>query len=186
MNNDLAQFLNGIAALALGSAAVTLSATIMRDELMPMQLKWLGAAGTVVAACVLVLAFVFRSTVIKTPAKIIALVFLLGAISVVIYLRATRVEEISVNSKSYIFMTGWKLSSYGESARRNCLVGQQRAETDYLSDYDLVKCAGPDEIGSLYNDYSAAAVIYVVSYLLLLASLTVLVASVQLIPKPSA
>jgi hypothetical protein len=83
-------------------------------------------------------------------------------------------------------MTGWHLSAYGESANKKCLSATGRQPTDYLSDYDLVKCAGPDEIGSLYKDYSAAGVIYVFSYLMLLASFTLLLSSVQLIPKTNA
>jgi hypothetical protein len=183
MNDDLAGFLNGIAGLAIGAAAAALSATIMKAELMPEQLKWMGTAGTVMTACVLVIAFAFRSAASKTPVKMVAMVVLIVAIIGVIYLRATRVEQITVNNQSYNFMTGWRLSEFGESARKRCLAATSRPPTDQLSDYDLIKCAGPDEIGSLYKDYSSAGVVYVFSYLILLSAFTLLVASVQLVPK---
>lgn len=184
MNDDLAAFLNGIAGLAIGTAAATLSATIMKAELMPEQLKWMGTAGTVMTACVLVIGFAFRPALSKTPVKVVATVALMVTIILVIYLRSTRVEQITVNNQSYNFMTGWRLSEFGESARKRCLAATNRQPTDQLSDYDLIKCAGPDEIGSLYKDYSSAGVVYVFSYLILLSAFTLLVASIQLVPKP--
>jgi hypothetical protein len=183
MNDDLAALLNGVAGLAIGAAAATLSATIMKAELMPEQLKWMGTAGSVVTACVLVIAFSFRVAISKTRVKVAAMVVLIIAIICVVYLRATRVEEITVSNHNYCFMTGWRLSEFGESARERCLAAINRPTTDQLSDYDLIKCAGPDEIGSLYKDYSSAGVAYVFGYLILLSAFTLLVASVQLVPK---
>lgn len=183
MNQDFASFLNGIAGLGLAATAAVLSGTIMKAELMPEQLKWLGAAGIVVATCVLVISFAFRSVVARPGIKGIVLCLLVVAISFVIYLRATRVEEISINGQSYSLMTGWRLSAFGQEAKARCLTDTKRSVTDYLSDYELVKCAGPDQIRALFRDYSAAGVVYVLSYLTLLACFTLLVSSVQLVPK---
>jgi hypothetical protein len=165
-------YINGLAALAIASTAAALSATLLKTELLPEQLGWLGGAGTVVAACMIAITFTFRRGLERRGVKpILACVLGLTCIFVV-WLRAARVVEVTVGGSNHRLLVGGQLTPSGETAKATC-----KAD----SDEQLVSCAGIDLIPVLFGgSYKRAMYYYIWSYLLMLAAFVPLISALDL------
>ncbi len=179
MKSEFGTFLDGIIGLALSGGAAALSATVVKADLLPDKLQWLGAAGAVVAACALLLGFVMRPCIIGRTSRILMFLLVAALVGVVV-LRGVAVEEISYGGQAHRFLKGFGLSSTGEIMKQNCLLNTGRKVNDTLSDYELIRCVGPDRIPELYRWPTVLSLLYVFVYLLLLAVFSMLVASIQL------
>jgi hypothetical protein len=170
---EFGEYVNGLAGLSFAGAAAALSSTLLKSQLLPEQLDWLGAAGTVVAACMIAISFTFRSALQNQALKIALAVVLVVTCSFVIWLRASRVVKAQSGGSASAFLIGWNLTPFGLTARDNqCKVASER---------ELIECSGAQTIPSLYGDsYRHAVDLYIGSYLLLLAVFVPLIAALEL------
>jgi hypothetical protein len=165
-------YLNGLAALGISSAAAALSSTLIKTELLPEQLNWLGTAGTVVAACMIAAGFVIKDSLKSRPLKGVLVVVLLTACVCLIWLRAARVSEVDLRGGLHNYLHGATLTPAGEDAMVQC-------KSDSVE--QLIQCAGVSTIPRLYGkSYWVVYYVYVVDYLVLLASFVALVSGLEL------
>jgi hypothetical protein len=180
----LGSYLNGIAGLCLSAAAATLSATILKDELIPDQIDWLGAAGTVTACCVLVIVFAAHLRIRnKTALKMLGVCLVLTLV-IVLVLRTAFVHDVSYGERTHHYLVGWSLTKYGKLAQQKCSGQAQTAVS--ISVESLIKCAGPDAIPGMYGTgWWMNQLIYMFSYLGLLTCFSLLVGAIELRKLPT-
>lgn len=165
-------YLNGIAALGISSAAAALSSTLIKKELLPDELNWLGTAGTVVAASMIAVGFALKDTRTIKSFKTVLVSVLLISCTCLIWLRAARVSEVNVRGVMHNFLHGSTLTPAGDEAMAQCKVDSVE---------QLIQCAGVDAIPGLYgSSYWRVYYLYVVDYLVLLASFVALVSRLEL------
>jgi hypothetical protein len=169
------KYVNGLAALGISSAAATLSATLLKSALLPEQLAWLGAAGTVVAAVMIPISFVFRNLIEKGRVRWVLGVLLFLSLVALIWLRAARVVEIPIGGQTQNFLVGSTLTQMGSDAKQKC-------KPD--STEQLVSCAGAPDIPRIFGrSYWDAYYSYLGDYLLMLAIFVPLVSTLDLEKK---
>jgi hypothetical protein len=167
-----ADYLNGLAALAISSAAATLSSTVIKAELLPEQLNWLGTAGTVVAACMIAVSFVLRDRLRLRPYRRVLVIMVLTTCACLIWLRAARVSEVELRGGLHNYLHGGVLAQAGLDAQTQC-------KSDSVE--QLIQCAGFGTLPKLYGkSYWEYYYLYVFDYLLLLASFVALVSGLEL------
>jgi hypothetical protein len=166
------EYLDSLAALGISSAAAVLSATLIKSELLPEQLNWLGTAGTVVAACMIAIAFVLRDRLKSRSLELGLVVVLLCTCACLIWLRAARVSEVELRGALHNCLHGGVLTQVGLDAQAQC-----KSE----SVEQLIQCAGVGTMPQLYGQsYWVAYYLYVVDYLLLLVAFVALVSGLKL------
>jgi hypothetical protein len=148
--------------VSLGLAAAALSSTVFRSELIPVQLNWLGSAGTLVAATLLVVAanystFLSKRRGLFTVVVICALLF-------VISIRASAIRSIYIRGSQQLVILGWSPND-SASVLKDC-PGSTAIER--------LDCAGQEAIPSVYNTYYWAYWLFLVSYLALFAGFVLL------------
>jgi len=165
-------YLDGLAALGISSAAAALSSTLIKSELLPEQLNWLGTAGTVVAACMIAVSFVLRNTLKARALKLVLATVVLTTCACLIWLRAARVSEVELGGAYHNYLHGGVLAPAGLDAQAQC-------KSDSVE--QLIQCAGAGTIPRLYGrSYWVVHYLYVFDYLLLLASFVALVSGLEL------
>jgi hypothetical protein len=175
---EFGPWLNGIAGLGLGAAAAYLSKTIVKDQLVPDQIGWLGAAGCVTAGCILVIVYAHLRITSKKVIKLLSACLVL-ALVIVLVLRTAFVYDVSYENQTHHYLVGWRLTDYGKIARAKLAGGPDRA--DSLPPESLIKLAGPDKIPQLYGaSYSLNQFLYMFAYLGLLACFSLLVGAIEL------
>jgi len=158
-----------ITAAMISSVAALLSSTIIKSDLLPDQLDWLGIAGTVVAACMVVATWVVGDKLKNRSFRTVIAVALMITLGVVVWLRAARVSSVVTEGVSHRYLRGGSLTPEGIKAQVKC---------GSVSDEDLIACAGVDLVPALYGrSYSVAYYLYIGDYLGLLMSFVVLVSS---------
>jgi hypothetical protein len=168
-------YVNGLAALGISGAAAALSATLLKSELLPEQLVWLGAAGTVVAACMIAISFVFRATLRRQGVRRALACILFVALVVVIGLRSARVVNIEIGGAPHDLLVGATLTPAGRAAHEAC-----KADTTER----LVECSGVEAIPILFGgSYWGPYYIYIGDYLLMLAIFVPLISTLDLKEK---
>jgi len=155
-------------ATGVATLAAALSKTVLKKELVPEQLRWLGDAGVLVALAALIVVM-FTKVEMRRKCRIGLLIILLTTLTGIITLRATLVEQLQYDGKDYLYLVGWELSA---KAAKPC--------TDKLSQsisrHDLIRCAGVANIPMLYNSsFHSASVLYVFCYLGFLGVFVILV-----------
>jgi hypothetical protein len=166
------EYVNGLAALSIASVAAALSATLLKSQLLPEQLSWLGAAGTVVAAVMIAVSFTLRDALDGQWIKVILTIILMATCVCVIYLRGTLVAQVEIKGSPHAYLIGRTLTSAGQTARNNC-------QAD--SNEELIECSGAETIPSLFGaSYRHAAILYIGAYLLMLAAFVQLVSALKL------
>jgi hypothetical protein len=167
-----ADYLDRVAALGISSAAAVLSSTVIKSELLPEQLNWLGTAGTVVAACMIAVTFALRNDLRARPLKLALIVVVLTTCACLIWLRAARVSEVELGGVLHKYLHGGVLTASGLDAQAQC-------KSDSVE--QLIQCAGASTIPRLYGQsYWIVHYLYVFDYLLLLASFVALVSGLEL------
>jgi hypothetical protein len=165
-------YLDSLAALGISSVAAALSSTLIKSELLPEQLHWLGTAGTVVAACMIAVGFVLRNGLKSRPFKLVLVIVVLSTCTCLIWLRAARVSEVELHGALHNYLHGGMLTQAGLDAQAIC-------KSDSVE--VLIKCAGREVIPTLYGkSYSFAYYLYVFDYLLLLAAFVALISGLEL------
>lgn len=165
-------YLDGLAALGISSAAAILSSTLIKSELLPEQLNWLGTAGTVVAACMIAVGFVFRNRLKSKTCEFLLVIVLVCTCACLIWLRAARVSEVEIRGVFHNFLHGGVLTQAGLNAQAQC-------KSDSVE--QMIQCAGAGTMPHLYGQsYWTAYYLYVVDYLLLLAAFVALVSGLKL------
>jgi hypothetical protein len=165
-------YLDRLTALGISGAAALLSSTIIKSELLPEQLKWLGAAGTVVAACMIAVSFALLKVLKKAPVRGVLIVAVIITCACLIWLRAARVTMVDLNGNSHLYLRGSVLTTAGIAAKDQC-------KPDSVK--QLIECAGVNTIPALYGDsYWHLHYFYVVDYLLLLAFFVALISGLEL------
>jgi hypothetical protein len=167
----LGDYVNGLTALTISGAAAALSSTVIKSELLPEQLNWLGAAGTVVAACMIVVGFSMRPRLKSGWFKLPLVVAVIITCVCLIWLRAARVSEVELGGKLHNYLPGETLTKYGLDAQGKCGFGTAE---------QLIQCAGVGAIPLLYESYWCLHYLYVFDYLLLVASFVALVSEIEL------
>ncbi len=165
-------YLDSLAALSISSAAAVLSSTLIKSELLPEQLNWLGTAGTVVAAVMIVIGFVIKNRLKSHLFRMTLVVLLLFTCTCLIWLRAAWVREVKLNGSSHNYLVGASLGPIGVDAWEQC-------KADSVE--QLIQCAGSETIPRLYGrSYEIVYCLYVFDYLLLLAVFVSLVSGLEL------
>lgn len=172
---DFGEYVNGLAALGISSAAAILSSTLLKSELLPGQLAWLGAAGTVVAAVMIPTSFVIRNKLRVSYIKGVLAAVLFLTLVELIWLRSARVVNIEVAGTSQKFLIGSTLTDKGQAALKEC--GTDSFER-------LIECSGARDIPLLFGvSYSRLYYVYIANYLLMLAIFVMLISSLDLREK---
>jgi hypothetical protein len=170
-NPDFASFLELIAGSVLGTAAITLSATVVKRDLIPDQLGWLSAAGSLVSACVLVLAFAFRPLLVGSKVKATLAIALVLTVMGVLLLRANLVHQVALAGNDHSFLVGWGLSERGQQ----CWDAHKVTTPEQF----IQKCDW-EQIPALYRHFTLSSITYVFMYLSLLTCFSLLVGSIRL------
>jgi hypothetical protein len=174
---EFPQFVNGVAKLGLSAAAVTLSSTILKEQLIPFQIQWLGVAGSVVAACMIPIAFTERAWLGRAAVRRILLMAILVTLVGLIWSRAAYVVPSTQAGTTRNYLIGRTLSEEGLAARANC--GQ------VIDDSTFINCAGTGLIPQLYgSSYRRAYILYIADYLTLLALFVLFIAPIDLRTLP--
>lgn len=172
----LATLTSSLAALGLATAASAISSTVLKEELIPEQMKWLSAAGTVVAACFIPIAFTNREFLSRKAVRRVLTFSLIISVSVVIALRASRTIELEINNKTASYLLGFHTSLSGRALLAKCTGPTQE---------DRIRCAGTDLIPRIYGwTYDLAYGIFLSVYLMSLATFVCLVSAIQLEDTP--
>jgi hypothetical protein len=154
-------YIKGLTAVGISAAAAVLSSTIIKSELLPEQLAWLGTAGTVVAACMIAVSFASRRQLQSRIVKIVLASAVLLTCACLIWLRSARVSEVELGGAPHNYLRGQVLAQAGLDAQVKC-------NSDSIE--QLIQCAGVSAIPKLYGgSYWFAYYSYVFDYLLLLA-----------------
>jgi hypothetical protein len=168
------EYVNGLVALAISTAAAALSSTLLKSELLPDQLAWLGAAGTVVAAVMIVISFVFRKKLSVKWLRYTLAALLFLTLLTLIWLRSARVVNIEIAGSAHNFLVGSALSPTGLVAYTKC--GAESNE-------QMIGCSGAQMIPLLFDySYWHAYYTYICDYLLMLAIFVLLVSAVAVPP----
>lgn len=166
------EYVNGLTALAISGVAAALSATLLKSELLPEQLAWLGAAGTVAAACMIAISFVFRAGLNRPCVQQVLAVVLLATLVLLISLRAARVVNIEVGGSPHNLLVGSTLTPTGKADYEAC-----KAD----STEQLLECSGAETIPLLFGgSYWRAYYLYIGDYLLMLAVFVPLISALEL------
>lgn len=169
---DFDKFLNGLAGLGISVAAAAMSSTIIKTELLPEQLKWLGAAGTIVAACTIGIGYAFRESFKHRVIRLALCICVAVFCSCVIWTRAARMTDIEIGGGVRSYLRGGALTPSGAAAQREC-------KSD--STEQLIQCSGVVAIPKLYGtSYWFAYYFQICSYLSLVAAFVLLTCSLQL------
>ena len=169
---QFSDYLNGLAALGISTAAAALSSTLIKSELLPDQLGWLGTAGTVVAACMIAVSFVLRDKLRTKPLRIVLVGVVLVTCGLLIWLRAARVAEVELRGSPHNVLHGGLLTPEGISAQKDC-------RSDSVE--QLIECAGVQTMPKLYGrSYWCAYYFYIADYLFLLVAFVALVSGLEL------
>jgi hypothetical protein len=165
-------YINGLSSLAISTAAATLSSTVIKQQLLPEQLAWVGVAGTVVAACMIAISFTFRQKLAWNVAKGLLSTALVVSCVGLVWLRASRVAEVQVQGGLRRYLVGSTLTVKGNAAQESC--GTTTVE-------DLIGCSGSQQIPVLFGpSYWRAYYLYISDYLLLLTVFVPLVSTLDL------
>jgi hypothetical protein len=157
----------------LGLASIGLSVAVVKSALIPEPLKWIAAAGSVVAALAIVILYQAHEPIRHRLLRPLSVVVVASFIALVI-LQSTLVIEISVNRIPATFLIGWKLTPSAASVLENC--GDPAHLGGSIDPHAIFTCAGPDTIPVAYGwSYRVAYMIYALSYLALVASFAALV-----------
>ena len=166
------EYVNGLVALAISSAAAALSSTRLKSELLPDQLSWLGAAGTVVAAVMIAISFVIRKRLRVTWLKYILAALLFLALLLLIWLRSARVVNVEIAGSAHNFLVGSTLTPSGQEAYTKCSA---------QSNEQLIECSGARIIPLLFGQsYWRIYYEYIADYLIMLAIFVLLISAVDL------
>jgi hypothetical protein len=169
---NFGDYLDRLAALGISGAAAVLSSTIIKSALLPEQLKWLGTAGTVVAACMIAVSFALLKVLKKNGVRGVLIFGVVITCACLIWLRAARVTTVDLNGISHIYLHGGVLTAAGIAAQDQC-------KADSVE--QLIECAGVNTIPVLYGDsYWCLHYVYVIDYLLLLTFFVALIAGLEL------
>lgn len=146
--------IRGGAVFVAGTAGI-ISSLVVKNDLVPEQVTWLGAAGALTAmAALIALPMQPRRGLFG-----IMLVF----VALLVTIRAVFVETLEISGQSRLYLVGISLSTDGVDLRQNCL---KELNATVLSRGELVRCAGPASIPSLYGwTYYLLTICYVLSYL---------------------
>jgi hypothetical protein len=169
----LVEFVNGLSKLGLSVAAAALSATVLKEELIPSPIEWLGAAGTVAAACMIPVIFAekrwFARVAVRRTFAVATFVTLVG----MIYLRASCVVPVTEAGATRNYLIGRVLTDQGEKDKAAC-----GGDIDVAT---LGAGAHPRMIPRLYGrSYMWMYYFYVSDYLGLLLFFVALVAPLEL------
>lgn len=166
------KFLNGLAGLGISAAAAALSSTLVKSELLPEQLKWLGAAGTIVAACVIAIAYAFRDSFSHKAIRFVLCLLVAMFCACVLWIRAARITKVELGGTVRNYLRGGTLTDSGRNAEKQC--NSDSAE-------QLIQCSGVAAIPNLYgNSYWSVYYLEICAYLLLLVTFVLLTCSLQL------
>jgi hypothetical protein len=168
------KYVHGLVALAISTAAAALSSTLLKSELLPDQLAWLGTAGTVVAAVMIVISFVIRKKLGVKGLRYTLAALLFLTLLTLIWLRSARVVNIEFAGSTHNFLVGSALSQTGREDYTKC--GAESNE-------QLIGCSGARLIPLLFDgSYWRAYYAYICDYLLMLAIFVLLVSAVAAPP----
>lgn len=169
----LAEFVNGLSKLGLSIAAAALSATVLKDDLIPSPIEWLGAAGTVTAACMIPVIFAERRWFARVAVRRTFAVAAFAALMGMIYLRASCVVPVTEAGTTKNYLIGRALTDQGEQDKAAC--------GGNIDTATLVACAHPKMIPRLYGrSYMWMYYFYISDYLGLLVFFVALVAPLEL------
>ncbi len=162
-------------ALLIAAVAAAVSKVVIKTQLVPEQLQWLTDAGVLAAMAALVLTPALATDPHRLRRRLIFPIFI--ALSVILIVRSTLVEEVSLGGSSYRFLVGTTLTSTGRTMEQNCLKGTKTENLAHLPRHDLVeRCAGVSWIPTIYGtSYVIVAILYVISYMGFLGMFVVLV-----------
>jgi hypothetical protein len=139
------KILNGIKGLyaGLGGLAAYLSATLIKERLIPEQLEVIGTVGTFFILVALLLTFVYwpKLSKILTACVIVTIVALCALTFVQIqYVVAANVGQRNESGAipEYHFLIGYQLTEYGKN--RGATLGENKSEKQYIETggYDLI------------------------------------------------
>lgn len=159
--------------LGLGTAAAALSSTIFRSDLIPKQLDWLGSAGTLIAAVLLVLATHYAQRLRNV--RLLFTWLLLLTLSIVIVIRATAIQRITISGTQQLLMLGW---APNKSAK---VLGDCPGSTAK----ERLDCAGEEVIPQVYTGYYVAYWLFLTCYIFLFVSFIVLLCVTNFGRSPS-
>lgn len=173
---SFSEYINGIAKLGLSVAASALSSTILKHELIPFQIEWLGTAGTVVAACMIPITFANQHWFGRTLVRWTLTFAIAISLAIVIWLRASCVVRVDYGNLSINYLVGANLTSEGEEAK---------TKSTSVDDAHLIAHSGPEHIAEYWSGYKFMYYMYVSDYLMLLVFFVGLVAPIDLRRNPA-
>lgn len=158
---------NGISSLGLAAAAAVLSATIIKNDMIPVQLSWLGTAGTVLTACLFPICYMERALFRGHRIRRSVSVIILCCLVLLLALRLRCTVDININAQSVLVLVGTDLTPEGERIASIAKTTLPRG---------LVSIAGIDSVPTIYGrSFTIIQAVYLTTYIALLACYTVLI-----------
>ncbi len=143
-------YLKLVGGIGIPAAAATCSGTIIKADLLPLQLRWLGILGSVVAGCALVVAFLLKSFSSKVLNFVICLL-IVGLCVSCTFLQLSRVRDVTINGVTENYLVG-----NHHTATAEAFANMYHTKTED----DLIRLAGVDAIPQLYSDYNLSYIGY--------------------------
>lgn len=172
------KILNAIKGLfaALGALAAYLSATLVKERLIPQQLEVIGTVGTLFIIVALLLTLVYWTKLSKrlTAFVIVTIIALCTLTFVQIqYVVAANVGQRSASGviPEHHFLIGYQLTDYGKA--RSKTLGENKSEKEYI------ETGGYDKIPEWYGtSYKVMAVFYTLAYMLFVVGVVLILGGI--------
>lgn len=172
------KILNAIKGLfaALGALAAYLSATLIKERLIPEQLGFLGTVGPlfIIVALLLTLAYWNRLSKFLSVFVIVTIISLCTLTFIQIgYVVDANVGQASASgvSPEHHFLIGCRLTDYGKA--RGAKLGENKSEKQYI------EIGGYDKIPQWYgSSYTLMQVLYTAAYMLFVVGVVLLVGGI--------
>lgn len=163
----LVKRLTGVSMLGVGSIA--LSVAVVKSALIPEQLNWIVATGSVIVALTIVTVYQQSQAVRWRMRKPLSVVIFASLIALLV-LHSTLIIEINVNDTPINYLIGWKLTQSAARTLQTCN-GTLDNTIGSVDPRVLFSCAGPDMIPRAYGwTYRIAYALYALFYLVLVTS----------------
>src|SRR5690349_21153196 len=137
----LTELISGLAALGLSTAATALSSTIIKEEIVPEQMKWVAMIGTVVAACFIPIAFTHQTCFRKVGARKVLTCSIIVTLTIIVVIRSSMTVDLGTAAATETYLIGFHMTGTGRS-----LVAQCNGPTVE----DKIRCVGSDAIPQVY------------------------------------
>jgi|SRR5579862_179211 len=153
----------------LGVGSITLSVAVVKSALIPDQLNWIVATGSIVVALAVVTVYQ-QSQASRWQLRRPLSVVIFASLIALLVLHSTLIIEISVNDTPINYLIGWKLTESATKLLQPCN-GTLDNTIGSVDPKVLFSCAGPDMIPRAYGwSYRIAYALYALFYLALVAS----------------